>query len=325
VLKTFLLLLTMGLAVSYRTRADEPTSISNIKSSAAIGPVARKVEGIDNFFQLSDRIYSGAAPEGDAAFEALQILGVKTLITVDGTKPNIELAHKFGLHYVHLRHGYNGISTTVQAQLIKAAQTVPGPIFIHCHHGKHRGPTAAAVVCMGTEGWSPAKAEAWLITAGTATNYTGLFKTVRDFKEPSLDELRNIPTNFPEVATLPGLVDAMVAIDEQWDHLKEIRKADYQTPKKHRDLDGPTEVSILREHFREAQRLPESGERGEVFLQKLKTQENNVAVAEKLFLQLKSNGAAETRIRLDKALDVISQTCAACHQSFRDPPHAGDK
>jgi hypothetical protein len=325
VLKTFLLLLMMGLGISYLTKSAEPTGIANIKTNELTGPVAHKVEGIDNFFQLSNRIYSGAGPEGDAGFESLQKLGIKTLITVDGSKPNIEMAHKYGLHYVHLPHGYNGISTNVQAQLIKAAQTVPGPIFIHCHHGKHRGPAAAAVICMGTEGWSPAKAEAWLVTAGTATNYTGLFKTVRDFKEPSLEQLRNISTNFPEVATLPGLVDAMVAIDEQWDHLKEIRKAGYKTPKEHQDLDGPTEVSILREHFREAQRLPESGQRGEVFLQKLKTQENNVAAAEKLFLQLKSNGAAETRIRLDKALDVVSQTCAACHQSFRDPALAGDK
>src|SRR5689334_15204133 len=28
-------------------------------------PVALKADGIDNFFKLSDRIYSGAAPEGD--------------------------------------------------------------------------------------------------------------------------------------------------------------------------------------------------------------------------------------------------------------------
>jgi protein tyrosine phosphatase (PTP) superfamily phosphohydrolase (DUF442 family) len=313
------MLLTLSLATSYRARAAEPTSLSNVKRNEVTAPVASKVEGIDNFFQLSDRIYSGSAPEGDTAFAALQKLGVKTLITVDGTKPNIELAHKYGLHYVHLPHGYNGISTNIQAQLIKAAQTVPGPIFIHCHHGKHRGPTAAAVVCMATEGWSSAKAEAWLVTAGTATNYTGLFKTVRDFKEPSPDKLRNIPANFPEIATLPGLVDAMVAIDEQWDHLKEIRKAGYQTPKEHKDLDGPTEVLILREHFREAQRLPESSRRGEVFLQKLKTAETNVEAAENLFLQFKSDGAAETRVRLDKALDVVSQSCAACHKTYRDP------
>ena len=29
--------------------------------------------------------------------------------------------------------------------LARAARTLPGPIFVHCHHGMHRGPAAAAV------------------------------------------------------------------------------------------------------------------------------------------------------------------------------------
>src|SRR5690606_26674668 len=105
-----------------------------------------------------------------------------------------------GMRYVHLPHGYDGISTNIQLQLASAAGTLPGPIYVHCHHGMHRGPAAAAVVCMANDGWTAAQATAWLHAAGTSTNYAGLFGTVRDFKIPSTETLRSVSTNFPEVA-----------------------------------------------------------------------------------------------------------------------------
>jgi hypothetical protein len=60
-------------------RADNSTS-------NAVASTVRAVpgRGIENFYHLSDRFYSGAAPEGDAAFAELRKLGVKTIITVDG-------------------------------------------------------------------------------------------------------------------------------------------------------------------------------------------------------------------------------------------------
>jgi hypothetical protein len=288
-------------------------------NSKPAGPIPLKAEGIDNFFKLSDRYYSGAAPEGDAGFLALQKLGIKTVITVDGSKPNVDLAHKYGLRYVHLPHGYNGIRKEVQLELIKAAETLPGPIFIHCHHGKHRGPVAAAVICMAEENWDSAKALEWLKTAGTATNYVGLFKTVREFEDPSPAELARVSTTFPELAQTAHYVDAMVAVDEQWDHLKEVRKAGYAAPKDHPDIDPANEAVILWERFREAQRLSDAQKHGEVFLGKLKEAENEARDLEQLFRALKKEDNASIRVELDKAMDGIAQSCANCHKSYRDP------
>ncbi len=302
------LFLSLALALSASFQAGAQTN----------SPVPLKAEGIENFFKLSERVYSGAAPEGDAAFVALQKLGIKTVITVDGSTPNIELAHKYGMRYVHLPHGYNGINTNTEAQLVKAAESLPGPIYIHCHHGKHRGPTAAAIVCMATEGWSADRAETWLVTAGTATNYLGLFKTVRQFRPPSPDELKAIPSDFPETVRASGLVDSMVAIDERWDNLKAIRKAGYDAPKDNKDIDPANEAVILWEHFREAQRLQDSITRGEEFVEKLRTSETNAHNTEALFRQLKAGKSAEIRSQLDKNLDAIAQSCTSCHKATRD-------
>ena len=76
-----------------------------------------EIPGIHNAFQVTEKIYSGSQPEGDAAFAALQKLGVKTILSVDGSKPDVERAHKFGLRYVHLPFSYDGIPTNRVVEL----------------------------------------------------------------------------------------------------------------------------------------------------------------------------------------------------------------
>lgn len=222
------------------------------------GVKALEAAGIHNLFALGTNVFSGSSPDGEEGFAPLAKLGVKTIITVDGAKPNLELAHKYGMRYSHIPHGYDGVGTNTQALLAKAAQTVPGPIFVHCHHGMHRGPAAAAVICMANNGWTPAQGEAWLRTAGTGGNYVGLYQTVREFRPPTAEQLSALPSEFPEAINVSGLVDMMVEIDERWEHLKAVRKAGYQVPKEHPDILPAHEVVILWERYREAQLLPES-------------------------------------------------------------------
>jgi protein tyrosine/serine phosphatase len=61
------------------------------------------------------------------------------------------------------------------AELAKAVRDLPGPIYIHCHHGKHRSPAAAAVACVAAGLLAPERAPAVLKEAGTSPNYRGLF------------------------------------------------------------------------------------------------------------------------------------------------------
>ncbi|MDB6055529.1 MAG: hypothetical protein JWN25_3052, partial [Verrucomicrobiales bacterium] len=205
------------------------------------------------------------------------------------------------------------------AELIKAAQVSPGPIFIHCHHGTHRGPTAAAVICMANQGWSSLQAESWLKTAGTATNYTGLFLAVEQFQPPSADTLAKLPASFPEIAKVTGLVDAMVSIDEQWDHLKAMRKAEYGISRDHPDIQPANEAVILWEHFREAQRLPESVDHGTNFIERLKSIELTAREVENLLHQHATRPTPELRMQLDRKLDAVNQSCTACHKEYRNP------
>ncbi len=275
--------------------------------------------GIHNLFSLGAGIYSGSAPEGKEGFETLKKLGIKTIISVDGSKPEVELAHQYGFRYVHIPIGYDGVYETNAIRLVKAAETVPGPIFVHCHHGMHRGPAGAAVICKGIEGWDDQTALAWLKAAGTATNYTGLFQTVKQFQPPTKAVLDSVSTNFPEKVEVSALVDAMVAIDERWDHLKEIKQAGYKSPASHPDLVPVNESAVLHELFRELVRSGEPQKRGEPFAERMKTVAQTVADFSRQMERVQNQPGAEAFAQLDKTYQAVTDSCASCHKAYRNP------
>src|SRR5262249_8715591 len=132
--------------------------------------------GLHNVYRLSDSIYSGSSPEGDVGFASLRKLGIKTVISVDGARPDIERARKCELRYVHIPVGYNGIPRPTSLQIAKAVREAEGPFYIHCHHGKHRGPTAAAVALLCADDKCGIEdALAVLKSADTDPRYKGLF------------------------------------------------------------------------------------------------------------------------------------------------------
>jgi protein tyrosine phosphatase (PTP) superfamily phosphohydrolase (DUF442 family) len=286
---------------------------SELRSDAPLRPEIKRINarGLENLFAISTNLFSGGSPEGEQGFAALAKLGVKTIITVDGAQPDVERAHAHGLRYVHLPHGYDGIPSDTQLQLIKAAQTVEGPVYLHCHHGQHRGPVAAAVICMAEKNWSAADANAWLHTAGTGTNYIGLYATVRAYKKPTSAQLQATPANFTEARKPSGLVDSMVSIDETFDRLKSLRAASASCVPDNHLLN---EATLLREHFREAQRLSDSKKRGSNFIKELVEAENQASAFEE------SLASSTDRASTDRAFKILENSCAACHRAHRDQP-----
>jgi hypothetical protein len=64
------------------------------RPQGASPPATLEAEGIHNLFRVTANLYSGSGPEGEKAFAALAKLGVKTVISVDGAKPDLENAKK---------------------------------------------------------------------------------------------------------------------------------------------------------------------------------------------------------------------------------------
>ncbi len=282
------------------------------------GAAARAVVigGIHNAFQLSDRVYSGSQPEGEADYEALRALGVQTLLSVDGAVPDVEAARRHGLRYVHLPSGYDGARTNMILRVVKLAGTLEGRVFVHCHHGRHRGPAMASLVCRATEGWSREDALGWLGQAGTSTQYPGLYRMVREFEMPSAEVLAGISDEFPEVSRGLGLVEAMVRLDEMLERLREVRESGWRVPGSHPDLVPLAEAVLMEEEYRELQRMSGVRVRGEAFLEGLRRAELGVADLRK---RLESGDGGEAwRDGLGVALLGVQSECSVCHRRYRD-------
>jgi AcrR family transcriptional regulator len=276
----------------------------------AAGPVT--VPGLHNTFRVTERILSGSQPDGDAAFAALAQLGVKVIVSVDGAKPDLARAVKYGLRYVHLPIGYDGVPAARVAELARAATAQPGSIYVHCHHGKHRGPAAVAVMCEAVDGWSRERAEAWLRQAGTADDYPGLYRAVREFQPVTEAQLARVGA-LPEVAKTPALVDAMVTIDERFDALKAAQKAGWKPPADQPDLAPAHEATLLWEHLRELARTEETAQRPADYRAKLADSE---AAADGLRTGLR--GMERDLPALDAAFKKTAQSCTDCHTAHRN-------
>jgi protein tyrosine phosphatase (PTP) superfamily phosphohydrolase (DUF442 family) len=273
---------------------------------------------LDNVYRITDKLFSGSSPEGDEGFESLQKLGVKTIISVDGARPDIARAHRYGLRYVHLPIGYDGVPDRQALRLAKAVRDLPGPIYIHCHHGKHRGPAAAAVVhlCLD-EQCSVETALDEMRRAGTDPRYTGLYAAPRRIHRPTSEELDRVPGDFPEAAEVAALAQVMVGVDDTWEHLKQVRSAGWKVPPDHPDLDPAHEALQLVEHFREADRIPEVRERSEEFRRWLADAESAAGELEGL---LRAADKKPDAVVAEKAFQGAGAACARCHAKYRDVP-----
>ncbi len=271
-----------------------------------------ELPGLHHLVRLSADVYSGGEPAGEQAFASLKKLGVQTIISVDSATPNVSVARKYGIRYVHVPFGYDGIPLTAQLSLTRAALEVRTPLYIHCHHGKHRGPAAAAIVCRVRGIVDAAGALRILENAGTSHDYKGLWRDVEHFAAPSDD------AEFPqllEVSEVESLAAAMARIDRNFDNLKLCQAADWQTPADHPDLVARQEALQLQESLHEAcRRLSEKEQAAEYDATCRKWLSESDSVAQKLRKSLQENDSAAASIALAK----LQQTCRQCHGKYRD-------
>ena len=279
-----------------------------------------RAAGLPNVIRVSEKLLSGGMPESDVGFRSLKQLGVKTVISVDGAKPEVELARRYGLRYVHLPIGYDGVPMEQGRRLARAVRDLPGQVYLHCHHGKHRSPAAAAVVQLCLDERCTVKAVvAMMKKAGTDPKYIGLYASPRELQRPTKQELDQVSGDFPEVASIGGLMQNMVQVDERWDHLKRIKAAGWKGPKDHPDLDPAHEALMRWEHFMEAGRIPGAFQRPALFREYMKEAEGAAKDLETGLRTLKTTGSVPAG-SLEKAFQRSEASCVKCHARYRDVP-----
>ena len=288
-------------------------------ANGADTPERLPVAHLPNAIRLHEQVISGGLPEGDLAFAELQSLGVRTIISVDGAKPQVEQAARFGLRYVHLPHGYDGVPAERAVQLAKAITELPGPFYIHCHHGKHRSPTAAFVACVTAGLITPDRAAEILHFAGTSDKYRGLFTSASECLPMDKMLLNELKADLPETAILSPLTNEMVMLDQTNERLKEIAAANWRSLAGHPDLEPAHQALLLREHFTELLRLPSVQNYPPGFAELLQQSEQ---ASRRLELGLHQLDHQPTNGEISKSVTEcftkVNEDCIKCHQSYRD-------
>lgn len=261
----------------------------------------------ENMLALPGDIYCGAQPEGDTHFQTLAAMGVCTVVSVDGAVPDVATAEANGLRYVHIPIGYDGVDHEAGLALTRLVREADGPIYVHCHHGHHRGPAAAAVACIAGGFADNEAATKILQRAGTSESYAGLWRDVAAYVPPAED------AKLPElvsVAPVKSFVTAMANTGLAMERLLLCRAAGWKAPEDHPDLD-PVQIALLvREGMQESTRHLDADADEE--LQRL--MESSRAIAIRLHESLKVNRLADA----DVMIGELQTSCKQCHRDYRN-------
>jgi hypothetical protein len=216
------------------------------------------------------------------------------------------------MRYVHVPISYAEITDAQRLELARAVRDLPGPIYLHCHHGKHRGPAAAAAAAVALRLLEPEDAVAFMRRAGTAAAYEGLYACVAAARPASQVELDAAPSEWPAVRKAQGLVAAMVGIDEAFEHLKAIRAAGWSVPRDHPDLVPAAVAGRLVDDLRLGAEDPLSGEHGDEFLRRHEEATRAASDLEEALVRGATGEELEARWR------PVQASCTDCHTRFRD-------
>lgn len=272
--------------------------------------------GLHNLVAYHDGVISGGAPEGDAGFDSLQAMGVRTIISVDGAVPEVASATARGMRYIHLPIGYDGFDEPRRLELARAVRDAmdDGPVYLHCHHGKHRSAGAAAVVAVSLGWMTNDDATDRMTVSGTSPKYRGLYLCTARATPVTMDELDAIDADFPEVSRPDDFVEAMVEMDHALEHLRSIAAAGWTTPVSHPDLVPAAEAGRLADLLRLASYGPRAtSETDPDFAAWLARDAATVAALEDALL-----AESIDAVSLDATLADIRASCAACHAAHRD-------
>lgn len=298
-----LLAICSSLLLAYAVHDEQPES--------GVWPqrVDWKSGEFENTWQVGQRVYSGSQPKSATALQLLAKNGIRTVVSVDGMIPDVEAAEAAGLRYVHIPIGYDSIPIAAQRQLMSVSDQVQGKIYVHCHHGKHRGPSAAAVLCMLEDRRPRDAALRILHQAGTANYYAGLWDSVREFDRQLVQSSPATPLTTS--AAVPPTASAMVQIDRHFTRLKELAGA---------EASGDKSIHIGELAVLSAELLHElSRTNKEDADQRLV---DDYRLAGQLFRELdqlvQENKDGLSRPALMRQLLRISQSCQRCHRKFRN-------
>jgi protein tyrosine phosphatase (PTP) superfamily phosphohydrolase (DUF442 family) len=274
--------------------------------------------GLANVFRLGENVISGGEPHGEAAIRRIAEMGVKTILSVDAKVPDARAAARHGMRYVHVPIRYGGISSADLQKIAKTFRELPGPFYVHCFHGKHRGPAAAAWGRIVKDG-APrervlAEMRQW---CGTSAKYGGLYETIARAEVPGVAETRALDWSFPSARKIEGFRQAMVGVSRAHDRLRRLAKRDFMPDPDHPDVSALNEAGKLAQLLEGSRGLDDVAGRPADFRRWLDESADHARALE-TSLRAHEAGEREAIELASAAFAAVRERCDSCHGDYRN-------
>lgn len=309
--RTLIGLTLAGLLAGACSKFEVTASGVAIQLPTVVANTPSDYDQLHNVVSYGPGLLSGGVPMGRAGLDALADMGVKTIVSVDGAMPDAEYAEELGMRYVHLPISYDEVPEQRRRELAQVLTVFEKPVYMHCHHGRHRSAAALGSAAVTAGLMSYDQVEARMRVSGTSPNYPGLWKSVRECEPLPAAELVADPETFPRVSEVSGLIATMAELDIVYDNLKALRKADWSVPDEHPDLVPGNESSRMHRLFALLVDDPDSKKLPADYQEQL---QQAIADTEALDAAV----AAGDVVRATELLAVVKKGCNSCHADYRD-------
>jgi len=270
------------------------------------------LEGVAKLLEFQEDLFSGARPQGVNGIRSLYDWGVRTIISVDALPP--ENVKEFsGISVVHIPLSYSGPN---DAQILDLATAYAmgrskGKVFVHCHHGIHRAPTACALIGIASGISTQEQAMSRMRAAGTSPHYPMLWRSVKE-QEPIhyLDIVNNIKP-LPAAVQASDIASSMTRIDESMTRLELVHQNQWNVPSSHPDLAPAADAGFIAESLRKLQARDD--------WQALRIDPDQVQSAIDTATQLEFLLLAHPQQLnvLSSQFERMAETCTACHAAMQ--------
>jgi hypothetical protein len=306
-----LMVLLASLGACRPTERQTAGDADRAPSPAVLPGAVVELSGLENVALLAPGIISGGEPVGHEGYASLRGLGVRTVVSVDAVPPPADLARSMGIRVVHLPIGYDGVPSDVAVAMAKVLAEAEGPVYVHCHHGKHRGPAAlvAGAVCAGIV--DHAEADAFMTLTGTSKSYAGLWSDVASTEALDPLELAAAEVDLPERADVGGYAGAMSLVSRANDRVKLVIDNGWAIPDDHPDLAPGSDLGLIYDLLRSLREDPDALAYGAEHKRMLEDSIAAAQAAERAHESGDLDAAAA-------AFKGLAASCKACHVVYRD-------
>lgn len=119
---------------------------------------AKKLEGVPNYFRVSDSLYRSAQPTAEGMAN-LKAQGIKTIVNLRSFHSDRDEIGKTDLAYEHVyMKTWHPEREEAVGFLKLVADPSRGPVLVHCQHGADRTGTMCAIYRIAVQGWSKEEA-----------------------------------------------------------------------------------------------------------------------------------------------------------------------